>query len=393
MKKSSRILSLALIVAMLLTVSAVAFADDTTVYIPKKLVKLGVPDKPHAPKLTTSNDGNDIELQFGEKVDYAIVNWSEGEELLDVDDTGYAVTSRDGHKLQPGTQAFNSTATYKDEDGKTHLRFGCDPLTGKIIDKATGDIIPTEVAVEAGIHVVYGDEAYVAGKGSVRASYARSGHINYIVKTTEEDYFQTGLEGAKSEITYTYYKQKVLRNKNTGKTGYESGYYVSTVSATYPAGEEYPCIVKVQADYRNDENNTLASYKITYATSDSETYEITYAPATNTVLQMGSKFYNSIAGVDIPDNTASHQYAPGVALIHRNQDQVVCGLYRKGSLVLCSGSGKKLGNWYKYNGTVNAYNIPEYLKSNAKVNNLGKQYKNSKYGLKKCTSFASPRVE
>jgi hypothetical protein len=60
MKKSSRILSLALIVAMLLTVSAVAFADDTTVYIPKKLVKLGVPDKPHAPKLTTSNDGNDI---------------------------------------------------------------------------------------------------------------------------------------------------------------------------------------------------------------------------------------------------------------------------------------------------------------------------------------------
>ena len=404
-----KLLSIALVAVMLLTVSAVALADDTTVFIPSKLSKLGVDmEAPEFISLSTSNDGSDIVLEFSETPDWGGVNWSEGWENMVFDGDSTYVTSRDGHDKQPGKWAWTSGDVT------------CDPLTGAMIfakdvedvwvdgvkqNFKKGDFVPK--AVQGNYHGTGGEYAYMAGKGNVKAEYNLWGHVNYYVVTTDEDYFQTGMEGASTDITYTYYKIPG-----------DSGYYVSSVVTTYPDTDETD-IVKVQADWRNDENYSLASYRITYATSETEQYEIIYAPATSSVLQY--KYHPNDWSLDTAyvtwfrtdedaDGTADHRYsvpkdAPemkgiisGVvtpkgkvvvgspfSVTHYTQDEVVGGFYRKGSLTLVSGSGKKLGNWYKFEGTED--------KDGVKTNKTGKQYKNSKYGLKKCTAFPSPRVQ
>ena len=98
-----KLLSIALVAVMLLTVSAVALADDTTVFIPSKLSKLGVDmEAPEFITLSTSNDGSDIVLEFSETPDWGGVNWSEGWENMVFDGDSTYVTSRDGHDKQPG---------------------------------------------------------------------------------------------------------------------------------------------------------------------------------------------------------------------------------------------------------------------------------------------------
>ncbi len=182
-------------------------------------------------------------------------------------------------------------------------------------------------------------------------------------------------------------------------------WYISTVTATYPAGNY---IVGVEADWRNDKKKTLASYKITYEPKQGEQYKITYSPITTTVLEDKS-FRMQQAIEDIYDkdyskyekfstwsnNTPSTIVAgpeydrtgkkimDGVYFHHYTEDEVLSGLYTSGSTVLCSGSGKNLKKWYKFNGVTT-------LKDGTKRNNLGKQVK--KNGLKPCTSFISPRV-
>ncbi len=432
MKNIKRFISAALIAMLLLTLSSAALADDTTVFIPGRLLKLDLPDRPSAIKLTTTNDKkNNIEFQFSEKPDSAIINWFEGPEIMDVDDSGYYITSRDGHILQPGAVANNSDEKciiYPDQSrkGVKILRYTCDPLTGKIYDRMTDELLTTREAQALGIHTVSGDNAYVATKGNVTATYDRGGKVIEIVLKTNEDYFKTGMEGAEAEITFTYFKQHVLRDKAKNKWGYDSGYYVSSVAVNYPAGNY---IARVQTDWRNDENNTLASYRITYATSDKEKYEIIYAPATGSVLQSpvvdlttgetidtnfrtsfkqrvgydlnGNPIYETVTipanapdkkidwyydgYTQTPTGTQGTVYVKDAYIIHHDKDEVLGGFYYRGKTILSAGSGKNLKKWYKWNGTTEVNGVIR--------NNNGKQYSNSKYGLKPCTSFPSPRVE
>ena len=92
---------------------------------------------------------------------------------------------------------------------------------------------------------------------------------------------------------------------------------------------------------------------------------------------------NAPSTIIVPSETDGRRKIDGVFLHHYTEDEPLCGLYTSGKTVLCSGSGKNLKKWYKFNGVTT-------LKDGTKKNNLGKQVK--KNGLKPCTSFISPRV-
>ena len=439
-----KLLSIALVAVMLLTVSA-ALADDTTVFIPAKLSKLGVELEPsYMITLTTSADDDGIEFSFSEKPDWAVVVWPEGSENLDVDDDGSAYSERDGHLRQPGTYSYMDTWSKYDaplyyvsdpakaddpstvkqtfdatqwpvpdktdpskQATKSRLVWTCDPLTGLLYNRETDTYYTGAEAQELGIaHFTGGNYAYYAGKGEWSWEYSRDGQINSATHTINTDYFDTGLEVVKTEIKYSFYKIKVLKNKKTDKWGSDSGFYVSSVKTSYADSEDSD-IVEVETQWRNDDDFSLATYKITYATSETEQYKITYAPATSSTLgyktnpwdgahKHATTVYN-VHGekitipADAPDmaliggvySSKGKRLGDASYVMHCTEDEVLCGLYTKGSLQLVSGSGKKLGNWYKFEG----------FDTSSLKNKSGKQYKNSKYGLKKCTAFPSPRVK
>ncbi len=526
MKRFIRILSVSLAAMLLLSVAGVSFAaKDTPVYIPGKVAKLGLPDMPDYLTLKTKTEravmknsrgekiyqtetwsvngnvvtfpkydynGNPIplygivddakiELQFSEKPDWAGVVWMDGYETLELDESGYAATSMEGHRMQPGISIVKSSSNWK-----------------------TGD---TEVYEHDG-----GDYAYLAGKDNVTVQYGRSGKVNYVEYTVDQDFFRTGMEGASTTIrwepvqiptdcyeeqksrvcyltwcldpgqtswngnqtvtnpgktpvesfqtnvwgniavneynqvcyclngimnplptdgscyydpqTYTLYdhKDNILAilpaetccDEKPPRQPYEPGYnpdtqcvqipvickgdavpltvwYVSRVTATYPTGNY---IVEVEADWRNDEKKSLASYKISYEPKKGEIYKITYSPTTTTMVEdhntgLFAPWYSDYAPsmsveayIKKLDPAQAREFR-GVYLHHYTEDEVLCGLYTSGDTVLCSGSGNNLKKWYKFYGT-------EKLENGIIVNNNGKQVR--KNGLKPCTSFVSPRV-
>ena len=376
MKRRFRTLSI-LSAAVLLAVFALplsAGAESASVFIPGKLVRLNVPDMPETLSLSTRTADGVISFSFSEQPDWAGVYWAEGYEALDIDEDGEGETPTEGHLTQPGIAVANSEETFIDPfTGEERLRYSCDPLTGMITDRMTGSRFTALQAhlIDSTIHSVSGDDAFVAGKGPVSVGYGRSGRINYVLLNTETDYFLTGLPGAYTTIRYE-------------RCDNEPGWYVSSVETTYQKGDY---IAAVQAEYRNDAVNSLGSYRVTYDDGRDGLYTITYAPNSRTVLQVGTNFVtwyrtdtdrdgfpdtlNTVPS-DAPTQTISKAGGVNVALIHHDTDEILSGVYVKGGLTLTSGSGKKLGSWYK---------------------DRSKQYPNEKYGLRPCTSFPSPRVE
>ena len=388
MKKIARIMSVALAVMMVLSLSAVSLAEDATaVYIPDKIAKLNLPERPSYISLKTQTEsapmfdefGNPvmsttckdrythqfvqntgivedavIELQFSRKPDWAGVIWAEGFENLEVDDNGYAVTSMEGHLRQPGTWAWNNPDTT------------CDPLTGKIVWREDGTPAPSWC------HQTGGDYAYMAGKGPITIQYGRNGHVNYLDYTVEEDFFKTGMEGCSTVIRYEIVSVVT-------ECGVDQEWYVSSVTATYPEGNK---VVGVSATYRNDEKNKLASYKISYAASETETYVITYAPNTATMIENHLDYSwpmdnnpPDAAIAKLPGNLPSQNIVDAndnvlFSIHHYTADEPIYGeYYKNGELKAVTGSGNNINRWYK----------PGH----------GKEVK----GLKPLSSFKSVRVK
>ena len=201
------------------------------------------------------------------------------------------------------------------------------------------------------------------------------------------DPFQTGYEGAH---TVLYRESVKVPVKPRGTTTLE---YVSKVVVTYPAGNY---IRKVVAEYRNDKKNTLSKYMITYQVSDKEFYTITYAAQTNSVLEFhyDGALGREIEYEDLPDNTPAQTifknkdiydantgallYSNAAMYVHHyTQDQILEGVYKNGGLTLKNGVGKYFGSatWFNWDAAT------------------GKVVKSKMKGLKKLSSFVSPRVE
>lgn len=405
MKKFTRILSVALVAVMVLSLSAVALAETPSVYIPKKLTKLGdffLEDYTfptlsiHTTGVTgiKDADGNKVystvckdaytgeyvqarsitedsvaQFQFSEKPDWFVAILSSldgGTRNIELDESGYGELEIGELHRQPGSWISQVMFCEKDEDG----------------NKVTYWDWPTWMYNSQGEWSVdVGDYPYIAGKDygsySVEVNYHRAGDA-YAVKVTlkdSEDFFRTGQEGG--TMTITFDKVTVLtkcKNVNTGKPydRYDTYWYVSNVSASYPQGNY---ISAVSTDWRNDSKQNLASYKISYAVSDNEVYKITYAPKTTTIYQSGPSYARTFTDLSTTDGVCASYYpstkwGDGTYDTHYEADQVIYGeYYRNGNLVAVSGSGNKLSKWY----------APGH----------GKQVKNVK---KSCTSFKSPRV-
>ena len=340
MKKIIRILSVALVAAMVLSMSAISLADATSVYIPKKGTKAGFPDMPEYFTLKTKSNDEIIKLQFSEKPDWAGVNWGSPDwewEQLVIDDSGYAELDREGHVNSPGKYAW------------TKKGYTCDPKTGKLVDK-NGNPAPSWAHGTGDKNVT----CYNAGKGNVEVGYKNNGvEITYVTLTVEEDFYQTGMEGAVTKITWTpvflnnpcYWADVedviaglIDADCNIGNYNYvmwdqysdELVWFVSKVETTYPEGNY---ITRIVSTRRNDKTNSLDSYTIDYATSENVVYRISYD----------------------------------------EDDSVVGGEYRvNGTTKLTSGSGKYASKWFGDRSQGRASKLP---------------------GLKSAYSFKSPRIK
>ena len=210
MKKWLRFVSAVLIASVALSFSAASLAEETTrVFIPNKIGRLVLPDLPEYVALRTRTEsvatygnpddptdpcpilpvtGGKIELFFSEQPDWAMVLWAEGPEPLNVSDTGYAQTTSAGHKYQPGWWDNPDVMTINDpNDATKKITVWANTGNGHI----KGHPAP------AGR-----DEAYLAGKDNVVVQYGRSGTVNYVEYTIEDDFYHTGMDGAVTVIRY-----------------------------------------------------------------------------------------------------------------------------------------------------------------------------------------------
>ena len=373
MKKITRILSVALVALMVLSLTASAVAETPAVKIPAKLSRVKSADGVTVPtyddvsgKFLWATVTTDVALMFdraGNPImsnwctdrytglpvqakgidpegciyisispapDGVQVVWGEGVENLD-EENGIYVTEREGHRKQP-----KGFIAYKNwEDGTTTT-----------------------------VH------------------YNRDGSINYVDYTIPDvDFFQTGMEGAVATVRFRPVTVLTTcpKDETTDYYHYDWIVYVDQVNVDYPAGNE---IVRVETDWRNDTKQALASYRISFATSETEVYQITFSPKSTTIFE---DLYGVAAAAGIPtdgkytevDTAGGYCLIPssgipgtGVAFHSYYADEPIYGeYYKNGSLVAVTGSGDKINRWYK----------PGH----------GKEVK----GLRPLSSFKSPRVK
>lgn len=363
----ARRLTAAVMAAVLIALCAGAAGaeGDTTVFIPDRIEKLGLPGMPEIITLKTETDrtatygnpddpddpcpvlqeeGAEIRLKFSPKPDWAGVTWSDGWENLDVDDEGRAVTSTEGHGTQAGMRASSGPV---------------DPRTGK-----------PEWRWNDG-----GDYAFAAGLDRVTCEFGRNGGVNWVEERIYKDFFRTGMEGA---VTVIRWEPVSVKNRSEADgIRYETtvtGWFVSSVTAEYPAGS---FISRVRAEYRNDRKNTLSGYTVTYAVGEDETYAVTYAPADATILEehhyglflpVNDRLPSAIIYTNDPNTW--EEIPSGYYLHHMDGDEPVCGELTLNGKTYVTGSGDKLEQWFEAGH--------------------GRQLK--KRGLRTIFSFPSPRV-
>ncbi len=264
-KFSFRTLSLALAVLLAVLVPASALGETIAVRIPSKIVRLEIPEMPDPLDLYTWTDsvptyGNPLDpfdpcpilavddaimhLQFSEKPDFAVANWYNGKENIDVNESGYAELYTEGRRVQAGyTWAGGSRTKEK-------------PWFIK------------------------------AGKDGVTAGYSNSGKVKFIEYTFDGDVFGTNIEGAQTTVRFepvtidgdhyvyvidpdTGKRVKVnLKGVDADNDGvvdkhwYYTTWYVPTVTVVYPDGNG---ITKVVANYWNNKNGTIRDLTVYYA--------------------------------------------------------------------------------------------------------------------------------
>ena len=420
-----------MIVGMItMTMIPAASAELPSVYIPKRAEKLvdSFVDDYQFPTLVAKGDSlgyglysdGVIHFRFSEKPDWfsAVVSSKNGGCIdINVDRRGYAELPLEDLVMQPGMYAWNNPElTYWDQNCKLRFRKDWENTYG--LTRASykkDDLVPFRFSgVLYGLYGNTGDYPYSAGKDygdySVTVNYHRDGSAYKVAVTLKNvDFFETGVEGAVSTITFelvnvaldtyeTLYKwvyadfdqdgekswylgrtkpnnkeEITERDKDGFKYLIYRGYifelydftntevwYVSSVSTSYPEGNQ---VVGVEADYKNDEKHSLYQYKVSYAVNEKDVAQIYYD--TN-----DTPFY---------------------------------GLYSNGGeIAAVSGSGNNLNKWYTYNGyseyaTIRKPVLNEKtgevkgytLEREGKLNNNGKLVKTIKKGI---YSYPSPRV-
>ena len=412
MKKMTRILSVALVAMMVMSLAAVAQAATPSVYIPGKLAKLvdAYVDDYAFPTLditTTALQGNAwvkritedsvAQLQFSEKPDWAGVNLSSldgGWTSLDVDESGYAELAIGELHRQPGMYSWtNSSVTYWDKYCK--LRFRNDWTEGDWEGAKTfkkGELVPADKF--GWLFGNGGDYPYSAGKDygnyNVTVNYHRNGAPYQVaVSLKGVDAFETGMEGAVTTITFELvnveldsYRYITYLNAD-GKAVRKNGPYTKYIKNLKfdEKGYDHKKGGTAEEGYYYDEDNEiltvgpLSSTDMWYVSSVSATY-----PEGNPIVAVEADYRN-----DAKNNLYGYTICYAVSenevyeITYNIYNSPIFGLYsRNGAYVAVSGSGNNIGKWYKYNG-----------QDSSGLWNNGKQVKTVKKSIK---TFSSPRV-
>ena len=430
MKRLTKFICIMIVGMIIMSMIPAASAELPSVYIPKRAEKQvdSFVDDYQFPTLVARADSMGyglysegvIHFRFSEKPDWfsALVSSKNGGCInIDVNNYGYAELPLEELVMQPGMYAWNNPElTYWDQN--CELRFRKDWENTHGLTKASykkDDLVPFRFSgVLYGLYGNTGDYPYSAGKDygdySVTVNYHRDGSAYKVAVTLKNvDFFETGMDGAVSTITFelvnvaldtyeTLYKWFYLDigggerrwvrartkpdNKEVTTVYDEDGnidyvlyknikfelydftntevWYVSSVSTSYPEGNQ---VVGVEADYKNDEKHSLYQYKVSYAVNEKDVAQIYY----------------------------------------KTDDTPFYGLYSKdGEISAVSGSGNNLNKWYTYNGysehaTIRKPVLNEKtgevmgytLEREGKLNNNGKLVKSIKKGI---NSYPSPRV-
>lgn len=434
MKKFTRILSVALVAMMVLSLAAVASAETPSVYIPNRLAKLvdAYVEDYVFPTLVTKGDikvkrdanGKEIawrlntddgvmHFQFSEKPDWAgaVVSSLDGGWInLDVDDSGYAEMELEGLHRQPGMYSWSNTkVTYWDKDCKLRFRTDWTAWEGGPSYKK-GELVPKRFY--GWLYGNGGDYPYSAGKDygdySVTVNYNRDGSASKVaVSLKDVDLFETGMEGAVSTITFELvnveldcYKalyQFLGEDPETGVELYKkvkpNNKWVKTIRDEEGNIEYIKYLNEIYDVY------TLSSTDVWYVSSVSATY-----PEGNYIVGAEADYKN-----DAKNNLSQYKISFAVnetdvaQIYYKPWDTPFYGQYSKnGTVIAVSGSGNNLNKWYKFNGTSEQAEIKKPVKDEKtgevigytlvtvdKVNNNGKQVKSIKKGI---NSYKSPRV-
>ena len=237
MKKTLRILSLVLVVAMMMAICATASAlEYPAAAILWTSTGYDLPERPASPSLYTKSDtNNNYTIVIGDDVDWGAANWNWGDggwENLTIENR-VAKLSGKGHKYQLGVLwAAAGQGWY-----------------------AHGEMV-----------------AFHLGKGNATFNYLRDGTpYTTVLKVEDFDAFDTGIEGAYTEYTWTY-----VRDIPSACTPLTINMWVLTsIKVTYP---DDAVIGSIYVDYTNDAAKSIACAKISvvYRNDDGRVYTIDY---------------------------------------------------------------------------------------------------------------------
>ncbi len=437
MKKMTRILSVALVAVMVLSLAAVASAETPSVYIPGKLAKLvdAFVDDYEFPVLSISTtnlkqDGKKkritedsvTQLQFSEKPDWAGVNLSSldgGWTNLDIDESGYAEVPVGELQRQPGMYTWNNNdLTYwSREAGGSVLRFRKHFVAWEGLEFNAGDLVPTTGLFFGWLYGNGGDYPYTAGKDygdyNVTVKYHRDGSpYEVAVALKDVDVFETGMEGAVSTITFTLVNVELDSyaklwgyfevEDGEGNISEEFGYIRPNNKHIHENKDEETGEVLSVYYYGNTYDLwTLANTDVWYVSSVSAAY-----PEGNPIVAVEADYRN-----DAKSNLYGYKISYPVnetdiaRITYKTNDTPIFGEYLKnGNVTAVSGSGNNINKWYKFNGSKENVDLVKEIKHTdaagnvtytyethkvPKVNNNGKQVKTIKKGI---NSFKSPRV-
>ncbi len=171
------------LLAVVLTASPVFAYAEQSVRIPTSVEKIKTPEMPEPVELTTycENDGRlayldgDYTLYFGDRVDFAAVDWVNFLEAVEIMPDNTAVTSKEGH--------------------------------------------------------IYQQNGVVARKDGVSMSYTNSGFPKAVWITGEDDYFSSGQKDAWSTV---YWRHVIVKTE----CGELPVWFISNITCSYPYGEE-----------------------------------------------------------------------------------------------------------------------------------------------------------
>ena len=334
----------ALALMLALTAPVVSQAEETTLYMPRKLEKLGVPELPQLPFLKAWSDcivlgdpcplvldpDGYLHVQFSFPVDECLVMHGGGVQFTCFD-------MNENRQADEPYYAFDGVHVPIDENGRGEvaLRFLIDPEEESL-----------------------SNPRFYVRLGSAIIAYTYTFHrfeADYVTWSPEEvfifdnqDYFRSGLADPRA---VTVYRGEPISRSTVEEWwdwqeywNWNDHMHVHCVNVTYGAGDE---IVGAEAVYWDKEPGTLHGYSVQYLFGEDDHYRIYFAPETESVVTARTWDFPDTVGKYAPTQNVYDEDGNWKAtIVHFTQDEPLYGYYWSGGIFARSGSDGNIHKWY-----------------------------------------------